>query len=134
MGNHTPSKEGLPRRILIVDDDALMQTLYKRLFSRHKDEFSTHFARNGKEALEVLLAADIETVLLDWDIPEISGFQLLRVLKAHPRTRSIRVVMISGRAQEADRARALEAGAEDYFTKPFEVEVLLERLRRTKPG
>lgn len=129
MTNHSPPNEDSPRRILIVDDDALMQTLYKRLFVDHKDEFAPHFAWNGKEALEVLLVEDIETVILDWDLPEISGYQLLRALKSHPRTRPVRVIVVSGRTHTDDRAQALAAGAEDYFTKPFNVDALLARAR-----
>ena len=116
--------------ILIVEDDDLMHAFYTSLFRRHKDEFTCSFARSAEAALEELVKGKFEAVLLDWDLPGISGLELLKALRAHPRTKSTPVFIISGRTRTEDQVRALEAGADDYLTKPFEVEILLARLRR----
>lgn len=118
--------------VLIVEDDDLMVAFYRRLFGQHKDEFDCRFAKNGKEALANLQEGKSETLLLDWDLPGISGLDLLRALRSNPETKSARIIIVSGRSHPDDQVRALGAGADDYLTKPFNVEVLLARLRALK--
>lgn len=117
------------RHVLVVEDDELMQAFYKTLFRRHKDEFACRFEMSAEAALEHLRDGGIEVAVLDWDLPGITGLDLLKVIRAHPRTRSIRVMVVSGRSEVEDQVRALESGADDYLSKPFQVEVFLARLR-----
>ncbi|MEW5883727.1 MAG: response regulator [Armatimonadota bacterium] len=117
-------------RLIIVEDDDLMRTFYTSLFRRHKDEFACLFTRNAEEALGKLNEENFHAVLLDWDLPGLSGLDLLKAIRAHPRTKAIPVFIVSGRTRTEDQVRALSAGADDYLTKPFEVEILLARLRR----
>lgn len=123
------------RRILIVDDDALMQTFYKSLFRRHETEFECLVMGTAEAALEHLSRNIVDAVVLDWDLPVIKGLDVLKALRAHPRTRSVPVIMATGRSAEADRALALKHGASAYFTKPFDVAEFLARLRALlRPG
>jgi DNA-binding response OmpR family regulator len=122
--------ETAPHRLLVVEDDDLMHIFYKRLFGRHKEEFTCRFEKNAEDALERLRNSPIDTALLDWDLPGISGIELLKAIRTHPKTRDVRVMVVSGRTSTEDQVRALDAGADDYLTKPFEVEILLARLRR----
>lgn len=118
-----------PHDILIVEDDALMHVFYKALFRRHKDEFTCNFKTSVASALGHLRDGCIEAAILDWDLPGISGIDLLKAIRAHPKTRDLRVMVVSGRTRGEDQVRALESGADDYLTKPFQVEVFLARLR-----
>ena len=127
-----PSKSPEPanrRRILIVDDDDLMLTFYRSLFSRYESEFSPFFEETGEGALLQLKTSWFDAAILDWDMPRLSGLSILKAIRANPDTRGMQVIMISGHAEFADRARALKSGADDFLAKPFEVETLLARLR-----
>ena len=119
------------RRILIVDDDVLMLTFYKSLFSRHEDEFSPSFADSGEDALRQLKATRFDAAILDWDTPHLSGLSILKAVRASSTTHRMRVIMISGRSSSEDRARALKSGADDFLAKPFEVKILLASLGAT---
>lgn len=130
MSSEDASRAGSTHRlVLLVEDDELMQTFYKALFRRHKDEFACRFEKSAEAALEYLREGRIEVAVLDWDLPGITGLDLLKVIRAHPATRSIQVMVVSGRSEVEDQVRALESGADDYLSKPFQVEVFLARLR-----
>ena len=121
----------IPRmtRVLVVEDDPSMRELYARLFSAwHGEGFSARYAENGEEALGVLAQGDSELVVLDWALPGISGPALVRALRADPRTRSLGVLMVTGRDDVQDEVAALEAGSDDHLAKPFDERQLLARL------
>ncbi len=106
-----------------------MQAFYKALFRRHQDEFACRFEMSAGAALEHMRDGGIDIAILDWDLPGITGLDLLKVIRAHPKSRGIRVIVVSGRSEAADQVRALESGADDYLSKPFQVEVFIARLR-----
>ena len=95
-------------------------------------------ATDGDAALDVARDDEPDLVLLDWMLPEVSGIEVCRRLKARAETRDIPVIMISARSEEVDRVRGLETGADDYVVKPYSVVELMARirtqLRRTRPG
>jgi DNA-binding response OmpR family regulator len=117
------------RRILIVDDDALMQRFYKSMFRKHEDEFECTVKGSAEAALDHLNRNPVDAVILDWDLPVVKGLDVLKALRAHPRTKALPVIMATGRSAEADKALAEKLGASAFFTKPFDVAELLERLR-----
>lgn len=130
MTSKSPSRDGArARRLLIVEDDDLMHVFYKALFRRHKDEFACLFEKSAAASLAHLRQGNIEAVVLDWDLPGINGIDLLKGMRAHPGTKGIRVMVVSGRMRTEEQVLALAAGADDYLTKPFEVEIFLARLR-----
>lgn len=115
---------------MIVEDDPEMRALYARLFERYRDEgFSGVVVEDGERALDVLERERVDIILLDWNLPGISGETLLRALRAHPRTRSIGVLMVTGKCSPAEEVQALDSGADDHLAKPFDEKVLLARLR-----
>ncbi len=116
-------------RILIVEDDVLMGAFYKSLFRRLEPEFTWHLAKNGEDALAYLNGQDVDVVILDWDLPGIKGLDVLKAIRAHPTKRVARVFVITGRNKAEDKSIALRLGADDYLSKPFEIEDLLTRLR-----
>lgn len=118
------------QRILIVEDDPGMREFFVRFFDRLRDEgFTAVVVEDGERALDILQHEPVDLVLLDWNLPGISGEVLLRALRAHPKTRSIGVLMVTGKCSPAEEIQALDSGADDFLAKPFDKEELLARLR-----
>lgn len=113
--------------ILIVDDQPRnVEFLEKFLFSRG---YETVKASSGKEALEKVAGNRIDLILLDVMMPGMSGFEVLEKLRADRRTRFIPVVMITGLTETGDRIKAIEAGCDDFISKPFDTCELLARVK-----
>ena len=123
-------------RLLLVEDDPALVDLIKWHFER--EEFVVEHTADGEEAL--LLAAETppDVILLDWMIEGISGIEVCRRLRRAAETANVPIIMLTGRAEEGDRVRGLETGADDYVTKPFSPKELVARvravLRRVRPA
>ncbi len=113
-------------RVLVVDDDPANRDLLERRLHRYGATVTT--AEDGLRALGVLRKNPVDLVLLDMLLPGLDGYQVLTKLKADEKLREIPVIMISGLDQENGIARCLEAGAEDYLTKPFNSVFLKARI------
>lgn len=119
-----------PRRTLVVEDDPEMRAMYALFFERHRDEgYAAQIVEDGERALDILRHEPVDLLLLDWNLPGISGEVLLRAVRAHPKTRSIGVLMVTGRSSPSEEIHALDSGADDHLAKPFDERVLLARLR-----
>jgi two-component system KDP operon response regulator KdpE len=115
---------GLGLRILIVEDEpALLRALRINLRARGYDVAT---ATTGREALAEARRLAPEAVLLDLGLPDVDGTEVIRDLRAWS---TAPVIVLSGRAGSGDKIGALDAGADDYVTKPFDMEELLARLR-----
>lgn len=118
------------QKTLVVEDDPEMRALYSRLFERLWDEgFASVIVENGERALDILRREPVDLILLDWNLPGISGQAVLRAVRAHPKTRAIGVLMVTGKCSPAEEIEALDSGADDHLPKPFDESVLLARLR-----
>ncbi len=107
-----------------------MREFYARFFNQIRDEaYAVVVAEDGERGLDILQHEPVDLVLLDWSLPGISGEAFLRALRAHPKTRSISVLMVTGKSTPTDEIQALDSGADDYLAKPFEADELLARLR-----
>lgn len=107
-----------------------MRSYYAQLFETLRGEgYTALIAENGELALDILRREPVDLVLLDWNLPGISGESLLRALRASPRTRSLGILMVTGKCTLADELQALESGADDHLAKPFDEKILLARLR-----
>ncbi len=115
------------QHLLIVEDEADIADLLRRVFS--KEGFEVGVARDGRAALESLRGDPPELVVLDWMLPELSGIEVLKELRADPATRMVPVIMLTARNEEIDRILGLELGADDYVTKPFSPRELVLRIR-----
>src|SRR5215216_6784332 len=114
-------------RILVVDDIAAnVKLLEARLTAEY---FDVSTANSGAEALAICERAQCDIVLLDVMMPEMDGFEVCRRLKSNPVTHHIPVVMVTALDQPSDRVRGLEAGADDFLTKPVSDIALLARVR-----
>lgn len=118
------------QRILAVDDDPGMQGFYEKFLGEvYKDKFIGRVAASAEEALDILRVEPLDLTILDWHLPGISGLDLLRAMRADPRTSALGVIMVTARTASDDAVTALEAGADDHISKPFEEKVLLARLQ-----
>src|SRR6202165_3580708 len=114
-------------RILVVDDvPANVKLLEARLSAEYFDVLT---ACNGAEALAICARAECDLMLLDVMMPDIDGFEVCRRLKTNPATHHIPVVMVTALDQAADRVAGLDAGADDFLTRPGADLVLIARVR-----
>jgi len=114
-------------RVLVVDDVvANVKLMEARLTAEYFDVLT---AMSGAEALAICDRAQCDIVLLDVMMPEMDGFEVCRRLKANPKTHHIPVIMVTALDQPADRVRGLEAGADDFLTKPVSDLALIARVR-----
>jgi two-component system KDP operon response regulator KdpE len=111
-------------RILVVDDDQqILKALRINLVARGYD---VSLARSGPEALDVAAKTKPELVILDLGLPGFSGIQVIEGLRGWT---EVPILVVSGRTDSADKVDALDAGADDYVTKPFAIDELLARVR-----
>jgi DNA-binding response OmpR family regulator len=119
-------------RVLVVDDDADIRTLVRELLERQG--YVVAGAANGREGLRSLYASPPDVVLLDVSMPDLDGWQTLERIRD---LSDVPVAMLTARAAELEKVRGLNAGADDYITKPFGKQELLARiqamLRRAGP-
>jgi two-component system cell cycle response regulator len=114
-------------RVLIVDDiPTNVRLLEARLTAEYYEVLT---ASSGREALDLCATADPDIVLLDVMMPEMNGFEVCATLKSDPRTHHLPVVMITALDQPSDRVRGLEAGADDFLTKPVDDIQLMARVK-----
>jgi two-component system phosphate regulon response regulator PhoB len=114
-------------RVLVVEDEEALTTLLE--YNLKREDFDVALAQDGEEALAMIEDEPPDIVVLDWMLPKVSGIEVCRRLRTRPETRNIPIVMLTARAEETDRVRGLETGADDYITKPFSTAELIARLR-----
>jgi two-component system KDP operon response regulator KdpE len=113
-----------PLRVLVVDDEAPIRRLLRIGLTAHG--YQTIEAPSGKAALDLLSQAP-DLIILDLGLPDAQGHELLRTIRA--RNESVPIVVLSSRGDEAGKVQALDLGADDYVTKPFDMGELLARMR-----
>ncbi len=115
-------------RILVVDDDPSVVDLATAVLG--SEAYAVVAARSGSDALRLARRETFDLVLLDINMPEMDGWETLRLMKADDATSHLPVVMFSVKGEVRDKIHGLQEGAVDYLTKPFEVDDLLARVRR----
>jgi len=113
--------------VLIVEDEAALATMLR--YNLEKQGFRVEEAVDGQEALTRIAEAVPDIVLLDWMLPVMSGIEVCRQIRRRPATRDLPVIMVTARTEDQDAVRGLNTGADDYITKPFNMEALLARMR-----
>jgi len=121
-----PDSATLRARILVADDNADMREYLLRVLGK---EYRVETYANGTAALAALSAHPPDLLLADVMMPDLDGFELLKRVREHPHTKHIPVIMVSARAGQEARIEGLQAGADDYVTKPFSGRELLARVR-----
>jgi len=113
--------------ILLVEDEPAIQ----ELIAVNLEHSGHHVIRvtHAEQALDIVKSALPDLVLVDWMLPGMSGIALARTLRQEERTRAIPIILLTARGEEADKVAGLEAGADDYITKPFSPRELLARIK-----
>ncbi len=125
----TPTQDSAPPtpRILIADDNAQNVELLEAYLAA--SDWDVRTAADGEETLKQVRDWQPDVILLDIMMPKISGFEVCKRLRADPKTRDIAVLMITGLDQPSDIDKAVDAGTEDFMTKPINKADLLRRVR-----
>ena len=116
-----------PMHILVVEDDRDIADLVAHYLQRAG--WQSHTASAGDEALTYARAHAPDLIILDVMLPGLSGFDVCRTLRSDPSTADVPIIMLTARAEEADRVIGLELGADDYVSKPFSPNELVARIR-----
>lgn len=117
----------LNNMILVVEDDAPIRNLITTTLKTH--DYRYIIAANGETAIMEASSHNPDIVLLDLGLPDIDGVEVIRNIRSWS---NMPIIVISARSEDSDKIEALDAGADDYLTKPFSVEELLARLRTTQ--
>jgi CheY-like chemotaxis protein len=122
----------VPQKILIVDDEEPLRLLVRATLEDESGEgrYEIIEAADGNEALEVARRERPELILLDIQMPGLSGLEVCKMLKDDPVTSDLMVVMLTAKGQQSDREQGFAAGADDYFAKPFSPLELLQLVDR----
>lgn len=118
----------MPYRLLLVDDDEALLASMRRQFKREAD-FVLETAAGGAEALYALDVWRPDLLLLDAQMPGLGGHEVCRLVRAHACHRLLKVILVSGRSDTPDRLAGYAAGADDFVSKPFDLEELLAKVR-----
>jgi DNA-binding response OmpR family regulator len=122
----TPTSE--VTRILVVEDEVDIAGLIKHTFER-TGEAVVDVVTSGDAALKVVSEQPPDLMILDLNLPVLSGIEVCRILRGRPSTANLPVIMLTARSSEADRVAGLDLGADDYITKPFSLKELGARVR-----
>lgn len=115
-------------RAIVVDDSSAMRAILKMIMK--KAGFEVLEAGNGREALEVLgKSGAVDLALVDWNMPEMNGFELIQAVRANHDYDKTKLVMVTTEADIDEVSKALAAGADEYIMKPFTREVVVEKLQ-----
>jgi two-component system phosphate regulon response regulator PhoB len=122
-------------RILFVEDESDLALLLT--YNLEAEGYNVESVGRGEEAELHLAKNELDLVILDWMLPDVSGLEVCRRLRARENTRTLPVIIVTARGEEAERVRGFSVGADDYVVKPFSVPELMARvralLRRTRP-
>jgi two-component system chemotaxis response regulator CheY len=114
-------------RFLIVDDSSTMRRIIINTLSKlgHQECLE---AGNGREGLERLAATEVDLVITDWNMPEMSGIEFVRNLRACDKTKTVPILMVTTNAAKDDIVEALRAGVNNYVVKPFTPDTIKEKI------
>ena len=121
-----PAAATRPYALIVEDEPALVELIRYNLV---KEGYEVSTAQDGEEALLLIEERQPDIVLLDWMLPKLAGIEVARRLRSKSTTRNLPIIMLTARAEESDRIRGLDIGADDYMTKPFSMSELTARIR-----
>jgi DNA-binding response OmpR family regulator len=128
-----PRMSGTPRvnektRVLVVEDESDISGLIKHTLERTGDAI-VDIAASGDQALKLASEHQVDVIILDLNLPVLGGLEVCRLLRTRPATAKTPIIMLTARGSESDRVIGLDAGADDYVTKPFSPRELSARVR-----
>lgn len=113
-------------KILLVEDNEMNRDMLSRRLERKG--FEVAMAVDGRQGVEMAKADGYDLILMDMSLPEMDGWEATRQLRAEPKTQAVPIIALTAHAMAGDRERALEAGCDDYDTKPIELPRLLSKM------
>jgi DNA-binding response OmpR family regulator len=114
-------------KVLIVEDDKSYAEILKRVII--KNGYEINLAHDGKEGLELSTEWKPDVIIVDWMMPGMSGIELISKLREHPELKFSYIIMLTARVETEDKIAGLEAGADDFITKPVDFGELIARIR-----
>ncbi len=127
MTSLTTQSAPMQNNILIVEDDMAIREMMA--FSLRREGFETYKAASGNEALEQLNQVHPDLIVIDWGLPDMSGIDLIDMIRRDDVIREVPIIMLTARGEEKDKVKGLERGADDYLTKPASILELMARIR-----
>jgi two-component system chemotaxis response regulator CheY len=118
------------KTILVVDDSRIMRNIVKNTFSQLKIPCQFLEASNGREALNILQNQEVSLILLDWNMPELSGIDFLKKVRAMEQHKKLPIIMVTSESAKYNVIEALKNGATDYIVKPVNEKIFIEKLSR----
>jgi DNA-binding response OmpR family regulator len=116
-----------PKKILVVDDDVdLAKTIH---FSLEVEGYTVLVSNDGEDALSQARKESPDLILLDIMLPKLDGYKVCRLLKFDERYKHIPILMMTAKTQEKDKILGMETGADEYITKPFDMDELMEKIK-----
>ncbi len=122
------------KQILIVDDSPTIRRMVRASLARFFPTVEFLEAASGLEAIERLALASIGLIVLDLNMPDMHGLEVLQFVRSHDRYRNVPIVILTTRGDEASRSAAMAAGASTYLTKPFAPELLASEVQKLFAG
>jgi two-component system alkaline phosphatase synthesis response regulator PhoP len=119
------------KKILVVDDELYIRLLMKGALGR---DYTILEASDGEEAIDIARRQKPDLILMDIMMPKLDGIGACHVLKSDVNTRAIPVIMVSVRTDTLDQDYSKEMGADDYLTKPFDFQTLLDKVKQYEPA
>ncbi len=113
-------------KILLVEDNEMNRDMLSRRLQRKG--YDVEIAIDGKDGIEKATSGGFDLVLMDMSLPEIDGWEVTRLLREEPATKELPIIALTAHAMEGDREKALDAGCDDYDTKPIELPRLLSKI------
>ena len=114
-------------KVMVVEDEQALALLLK--YNLEKEGYEVVLQDRGNKVLADVQKYLPSVILLDWMLPELSGVDILRLIRGNPDLKNIPVIMLTAKGQEEDKIKGLSAGADDYVTKPFSVPELMARVK-----
>lgn len=127
------SRSGVTNRVLIVDDSKVMRDMVAACL-RPLGDVSFDFAASGLEAIERLALASYDLVVLDLNMPDVGGIEVIEFIRQQSKLKALPILVVTTRGDDASRTRVLEAGASGFLAKPFAPEQILADVRGLLPG
>ena len=115
-------------KILLVEDNELNRDMLTRRLERK--EFTVIFAINGRDGIDMAQSENPDIILMDLSLPIIDGWSMAEILKSDKNTKSIPIIALTAHAMKGDREKAINAGCDDYDTKPVDFERLLDKINK----
>ena len=116
-----------PKKILVVDDEVdLVNTIR---FSLEMEGYTVLVSYNGEDALNQAQKENPDLILLDIMLPKLDGYKVCRLLKFDEKYKHIPILMLTAKTQEKDKTLGMETGADEYITKPFDIDELMEKVK-----